>query len=403
MPERSRLLLLVVLLGLAGAGMGCTAQKPGRGQKIRGMEYSRLPEVIYGRKHGMALTMDVLFPPKQNGAVVIHAVSGGFHSSRLGIAGRGYARNMSALLDRRYTVFAVVHGSVPKYTVREVYADIRRAIRFIRYNAKSYGIDPNRIGMTGTSAGGLISLMMGAAPQEADPLVRDPVGRESTRLQAVACFYPASDLVNFYGDGRSVLKVAADHKHSEAYKFRDYDRKTNSYTLITDPKRIQELLRAHSPIYHVTSDDAPMLIVHGDKDKLVPLFQASQMIDKLRSAGVQAKLMVAKGKGHGWRGMWKNEFKHIADWFDVHLAEAATVNHKNTGEAPKGANHRRDTARIQQPWYLIDSGSTIVEPFGSSRSSPAGSDSKAQGKRSAALGFDDACASSPVRAQRPCA
>ena len=56
--------------------------------------------------------------------------------------------------------------------------------------------DPNRIGMSGASAGGVISLMMAAAPLEGDPKARDPIDRVSTRLQAVACFYPASDLIN---------------------------------------------------------------------------------------------------------------------------------------------------------------------------------------------------------------
>ena len=318
----SKVSIFILLSGLAAAA-GCAPPGVAGSQKIGGTEYSRLPEAIYGRKYGMALTMDVLFPRKQNGAAVIYAVSSGFRSSRFGIRGKGFARNMSHLLDRGYTVFAVCHGSTPRFNVREAYADIRRSIRFIRHNAKFYGIDPNRIGMTGASAGGLISLMMGAAPQDADPLVRDPVGRESTRLQAVACFYPGSDLVNFHGQGKSALKVAAEHRHFEAYKFRDFDKKTNTYTRITDPKRIQDILREISPINHVTSDDAPTLIVHGDSDKLVPLFQASKMVDKLQAAGVKAKLVVAKGKDHGWKGMWKNEFKHIADWFDVHLAPGA--------------------------------------------------------------------------------
>ncbi len=65
-----------------------------------------------------------------------------------------------------------------------------------------------------------------------------------------------------------------------------------------------------------------MLIVHGDKDAVVPIEQqAARMIDKLKSAGIKAELVVAKGKGHGWGDMWNNEMKHVADWFDIHLAE----------------------------------------------------------------------------------
>jgi len=99
-----------------------------------------------------------------------------------------------------------------------------------------------------------------------------------------------------------------------------YPKKTNSYTLITDPKRIHQLLADNSPISHVSAGDAPTLIVHGEKDRLVPLLQASKMVDALKAVGVKSKLVVAKGKGHSWREQWTNEMKHIADWFDAHLA-----------------------------------------------------------------------------------
>jgi len=291
-------------------------------KQIPGLEYTRQADVIYGRKHGVALTMDVLFPKTQNGAAIIYAVSSGFNSHHSWIEGTRFAKNMSMLLDRGYTVFLVVHGSTPKYTIRENYADIRRSIRFIRYNAKTYGIDPNRIGMSGASAGGVISLMMAAAPQEGNPKARDPIDRVSTRLQAVGCFYPASDLVNFQKEGENVLKIAAAHRHLGSYQFRDHDPKTNSYKLITDPKRIAKLLLENSPLTHVSPGDTPTLIVHGEKDRLVPLLQASKMVDALKAAGVKSKLIVAKGKGHSWRDQWTNEMKHIADWFDELLAPA---------------------------------------------------------------------------------
>ncbi|NQT36987.1 MAG: prolyl oligopeptidase family serine peptidase [Planctomycetes bacterium] len=289
-------------------------------ESIPGTDYTRIADVIYARKHGVALTMDVLVPPKPNGAAVIWAVSSGFNSHHAWIEGPGFAKNMSVLLDRGYTVFAVVHGSVPKFTVPEYYADMRRSIRYIRHHAKSYDIDPNRIGISGASAGGVISLMMGAAAEEGNPAARDPVDRQSSRIQATACFFPASDLLNFEKPGVNVLGVAARNGHAASYCFSDFDAKAKVYVPITDPRRIDELLREYSPITHVTADDPPMLIVHGDGDALVPLFQASGMIGKLEAVGVAAKLVVAQGKGHGWPDMWSNEMKHIADWFDVHLA-----------------------------------------------------------------------------------
>ena len=66
-------------------------------------------------------------------------------------------------LDRGYTVFAVMHGSQPKYTVPEIVDDVHRAVRYVKHNAKKYGIDPDKLGATGGSAGGHLSLMMGRA------------------------------------------------------------------------------------------------------------------------------------------------------------------------------------------------------------------------------------------------
>ena len=79
--------------------------------------WTRKEDIIYGRKHGVALTMDV-FTPKQNanGAGVIMCVSGGFFSSKAAINPLFFGE----ALNRGYTVFAVVHGSQPKYTIPEI-------------------------------------------------------------------------------------------------------------------------------------------------------------------------------------------------------------------------------------------------------------------------------------------
>ena len=284
------------------------------------VKHTRIADVIYARKHGVALTMDVIKPAKQNGAAVIWVISSGFYSNHAWCEGEQFIQKMKVLLDRGYTVFAVVHGSVPRFTVPEYYSDIRRGIRFIRHNAGIYGIDPNRIGMGGASAGGIISLMMGATPMDGNEKALDPVERESTRLQAIGCFYPASNLYRFYDNGESAIPVATRHGHLGAYKFCDFDPKDKVYVPITDEKRIHELLVEYSPITHVTAGDSPTLIVHGDKDAIVPMFHASKMIDMLKDNGVKAELVVAKDKGHGWADMWANEMKHIAGWFDTHLA-----------------------------------------------------------------------------------
>src|SRR5437867_9430995 len=119
-----------------------------------GPNYTRAEDVIYGRKFGTALTLDVFTPRKDaNGAAIIAVVSGGWFSSHEAIDSPFVLPVVHEHVKRGYTVFAVVHGSQPKFTIPEAIADMNRAVRFIRSRAKDYAIDPDRIGITGGSAG----------------------------------------------------------------------------------------------------------------------------------------------------------------------------------------------------------------------------------------------------------
>src|SRR5437016_5258080 len=120
-------------------------------------ENTRIRDVIYGRKFGTALTMDVVKPEKQSGIGVVVMVSGGFTSDHAATDGMFSGPSFKALLDRRQALFLVVHGSQPRYIVAEINQDIHRSIRFIRSNANEYGVDANRLGVTGASSGGYLS------------------------------------------------------------------------------------------------------------------------------------------------------------------------------------------------------------------------------------------------------
>jgi acetyl esterase/lipase len=278
--------------------------------------FDRKEDVIYGRKFGTALTMDV-FTPREGakGVGVILAVSGGFFSSHEAIQ-PGFIR---PLTDRGYTVFAVVHGSQPRYTVPEIVADMNRAVRFIRHHAKDYGIDPARIGVCGASAGGHLSLMLGTAGDAGKPDARDPVDRESSRVQAVACFFPPTDFLNYGKAGnRKIHAIDHDPPYRAAFDYRELDPKSRLWVPITDDARLEQIARQISPVYHVSPDDPPTLIIHGDQDRLVPLQQSELVVDKLKQAGVETKLIVKKGGAHGWPTIGMDAITFI-DWFDEHL------------------------------------------------------------------------------------
>jgi acetyl esterase/lipase len=277
-------------------------------------EFTRTQDVIYGKKFGMALTMDVFTPAKNaNGAAVIAVISGGFFSRPDMINPNFYAE----LLKRGYTVFVVLHGSQPKYTIPEIIKDMNRAVRFVRCHAQDYHIDPERIGIVGASAGGHLSLMQGTAGDKGDPNAGDPVERISSRVQAVACFFPPTDFMNFGDTGREHYGDAVGLPFRPAFDYHELDTKQNRFIRITDKEKLRAISRQVSPITHVTGETPPTLIIHGDKDSLVPIQQAHVIMAKFKEMGVTAKLIVKEGAVHGWK--IDKDVPVIADWFDKYL------------------------------------------------------------------------------------
>jgi acetyl esterase/lipase len=162
-------------------------------------------------------------------------------------------------------------------------------------------------------------MMMGCSPQPGNPKAPDPVDRLSSKVQCVACFFPPTDFLNYGETGKPVdLEKGVLKPFKAAFEFHEYDEKSRRLLPVTDPKRIEQIERSISPIYGVDASDAPALIIHGDSDTLVPYQQATTMIDKLKSAGVEAKLVTRKGAGHGWANLG-SDITLIADWFDAHL------------------------------------------------------------------------------------
>ena len=113
-------------------------------------------------------------------------------------------------------MFAVCHGSQPKYTIPEAIADMQLSVRYIRSHASEFGIDPDRIGVSGGSAGGHLSLMLGTASDAGDPQAKDPVLRASSRVAAVACFFPPTDFLNYGTSGFVWLNHGAEGCHQAA-------------------------------------------------------------------------------------------------------------------------------------------------------------------------------------------
>jgi acetyl esterase/lipase len=266
-------------------------------------EFHRTEDVIYGRKFGTALTLDIFQPEKTNGAGIVFMVSGGWFSAHEAINPQFY----KPFLDHGYVVFAVVHGSQPKFTVTEVAQDIHRAVRFIRHNAARYGVDPQRLGIAGASAGGHLTLTMATQGTKGDPAAKDPIDRESSEVQAAACFFPPTDFLNYSQPGEDAVGVGTLKDFKAAFGPRSDSAEDR-----------QKLGKEISPIYFIHSNMPPVLIIHGDADKLVPIYQARIFVEKCEQTGCKAKLIVKEGKVHGWPDIGA-DVNTLADWFDEYL------------------------------------------------------------------------------------
>jgi acetyl esterase/lipase len=280
-------------------------------------EFTRTDLVVYGEKLGMALTMDVIAPKANaNGRAIVFVMSGGWYSDRA--MGKTLLLLPKEFLRRGYTVFQVYHGTQPKFSIPEILEDIHRSVRFIRYHAADYKIDPDKIGIYGGSAGGHLSLMQGMAGNAGNPAATDPVDKVSSRVQAVACFFPPTDFLNYGKPGEEALGTGTLAGFPAPFAFTELKANPLRYEPITDSVKRREIGKQISPITHVTADDPPTLIVHGDKDFLVPIQQAEVIVAKLKEVGVPAKLVVKEGAAHGWTD-WTQDIVPMADWFDEHL------------------------------------------------------------------------------------
>ena len=264
-------------------------------------EATRVRDVIYQKRDGFALTLDVFKPAQPNGAAMIKIVSGGWNSNHNGIGDGGWTK-------AGYTTFVVVHGSQPRFHIDEIVTDVQRAVRFVRANAATYGIDPNKIGVTGSSAGGHLSLMLAVKGDAGNPKAADPVDRVSSEVQAVACYYPPTDFISWIAenDGLNGVGPLATRKPAFGPK-------------IDTPEGMAAMGKALSPLTWVKKTQPPIYIVQGDNDVLVHYTQALRFQKKSTEAGAICEVLIREGAGHGgWKEMGEDNAR-MAEWLDLHL------------------------------------------------------------------------------------
>lgn len=299
---------------------GVTAQAQGR------VEH----DVVYGMYSGLALLMDVHHPDRPNGRGIV-CIAGSGWTGPLGLDARPLKDSpiigdwAQRLTEAGYVVFAVNHRSTPRFPYPAAVEDVQRAVRWVRANSKRLGVDRERIGAMGGSSGGHLASMVGVLDGTGMQNDADPVNRFSSKIQAVVALYAAFELKRIKTvRGMEALALfvgpvpngSADAVENERYA-------------------------AASPITHVTADDAPHLLFHGDLDDTVPFEQSQLMQTALKRAGVAVDFVpVPRGK-HGRNFGFEPGSADLPDyigkavsWFDSYLRKEPPPNRRLQPTAP---------------------------------------------------------------------
>src|SRR5512135_3762019 len=163
------------------------------------LPYDQKMDVVYGEVHGTGLLMDVFTPKgKPNGLGIVDVVSGAYYSDRRKLRDHILAQLYSILCSRGYTVFAIRPGSRTRYTGAEMEANVKTGIRYVKQHAAEYKIDPDRLGLTGASAGGHLATLAAVTPEEGKPDADSPL-RFDTRVKAAGIFFPPTDFLDWDG------------------------------------------------------------------------------------------------------------------------------------------------------------------------------------------------------------
>lgn len=246
-------------------------------------------DVQYVTGGGPRQTLDVYYPAKSDKPVpLVVWIHGG--AWREGSKDRTPAL---PLLERGFAVASVTYRFSQNAVFPAQIEDCKSAIRWLRKNAAELNIEPTKIGVWGASAGGHLVALLGVSG-DVKQWDKGENPDQSSRVQAVCDWFGPADLLTFGpqgGNGRT--------DHPRPFPATDSADSPEAKLIGGAIPENQQKARDASPVTYVTKDDAPFLIMHGDKDPLVPCAQSTELDEALRKAGVPSKLVILPGAGHG--------------------------------------------------------------------------------------------------------
>ncbi len=270
-----RLLCLITTLVVAG----CSTYGPERpGEKI-------YRDVVFAAPGGHKLRMDLYVPKTAKPApVVLWFFGGGWR-----FGSKGYHVNVRDLTSVGIAVASIQYRLSNTAVYPAQLEDCRAAAEWLRVNGARYGIDAKRMGASGESSGGHLAAMLAATEGK-------------SRIRAVCALYPPTDL-NELG-----ALYAKPGKQSLIDKF-----------LGGTIEQKADLAADASPLNYVSRSLPPFLIIHGERDRVVPMEQSERLFLALAEAGVETQFLVIPDKGH-WFRLDDAQFAEVSRLFQVHLA-----------------------------------------------------------------------------------
>lgn len=278
------------------------AQQPGAPVLPEGITAKRNVEYVPGG--GARQTLDVFFPEKAEKPLpLVVWIHGGAWS-----AGSKDRAPMMFLLKDGFAVASVTYRFSQQAKFPAQIEDCRTALRWLRAHAKELNIDPQRVGVVGSSAGGHLVALLGVSGDQKAWDKGENLD-QSAKVQAVVDMFGPANLLTMGAQSPPNSRIQHDAPNSP-----------ESHLIGGAVQENKDAARAASPITYVSKDDAPILIMHGDKDPLVPYAQSEEFLAALKKAGVDATLQTIQGGGHGGPGFQTPEMQAmVRDFFVKHL------------------------------------------------------------------------------------
>jgi acetyl esterase/lipase len=275
---RSRTVLLAfVLVCLVPAA--ADAQERGPEPPV-GVTYS--PDLIYCPiPNGKPLELDVAYPAQGDGPFPVVVI---LHGTVISQGRKPHVPLAFELAQRGYVAIAITFRHTAADAFPAAVDDAWAALRWVRKNARTYKIDANHIAALGFSGGGTLACLLGMTedPQRAK-------GAPSSKVQAVVAYYPPTGFVQLH----------ADCCTNKLGCFTGPFLRTNLERLLGGPpQKAKDSYAAASPVTHVSKEMAPVLLLHGTADKVVPVAQSQLLVDLAEVKGGRVTLLRLEGAAH---------------------------------------------------------------------------------------------------------